>query len=100
MAWDTKLVTQIVAGRLDDLDALRETLTEILGATPSMTLRLEIRLNDEQVTISVTDDGIAVRDEKRDRLIAAGDYELARAAIKGYASSTLRVQFSLNSGRA
>src|SRR4051812_37448707 len=30
MAWETKLVTQIVAGRLDDLDALRNALTEKL----------------------------------------------------------------------
>jgi hypothetical protein len=84
---DTEVVMEVVGSRLDDLEALSANLEGKFGIKPSLNLRLEIGLGEENVVVSVDDEEIIVRDEKLDKTIASGDRNLARLALKGMEAS-------------
>jgi PKD repeat protein len=80
---ETGLVLQIVGGRLDELEKLRNRLSLASGIEPSMHLRLEINLGGEKLVVAVTDTTVEVYDEATRSVVAQGDWEIARAAIRG-----------------
>jgi hypothetical protein len=84
---DTPLVLNLVRGRLDDIDALKEEIQASFGAEPSINLRMEIALNDELVILAINNGIVTVTDAKRDELVTQGAADLARFAIKGLDST-------------
>jgi hypothetical protein len=85
---DTPTNMQVVGSELDHIEALRALLTPKLGSQPEITARLEISLGNERTIITVNEDQIVVRDEATNRVVAQGDWNLARAALAGIAAAT------------
>jgi len=80
---DTPLILNLVRGRLDDIDALKQALETQFGETPAINLRMEIMLGGERLIISADDQQVVVRDGKRNEIVTQGAPDLARYAIKG-----------------
>jgi hypothetical protein len=83
---DTPTNMQVVGSALDHIESLRAMLTPKLAGEPSITSRLEISLGNDRTTITINDDQIVVREEATGRVVAQGDWNLARAALAGMAT--------------
>ncbi len=80
---ETPVTMRLVEGRLKDVLAVKAFINEKYGGEPTVSLRMELKLGPESVTMTINEDLIVVRDDKQGKVIATGDWELAKLALKG-----------------
>lgn len=85
---DTVTNMKVVGAEMQHIEALKALLEGMIGHEPSIEARLDIMDGETRTTITVNDTEIAIREEPGGRIVAQGDWALARAALAGMPQQT------------
>jgi len=82
---DTATNMKVVGSEMEHIEALKGMLEGLIGHEPSIESTVTVVDGETRTTITVTDTELVIREDPGGRIVAQGDWALARAALAGMA---------------